>query len=155
MKKDKLILASMIIVSWLTLPLLGRKTIKRFLPGAIFISLFVYFENKIALRNDWWKFHKKLHPKLGGMTPLLAGPFFVGSLWILKFIYGRFFLYFLTNLIVDSLFTYVIIDWFKKAGYATLLNLKKYQLSLLFLTKTVLMYLFQYVSESFSKSNEN
>ena len=93
-------------------------------------------------------FYEKLHPKLTGEFPLIWGPFLVGSIWILKLTYGKFFIYMILNLVIDSLFTYPFISFAKnKLGILSLVRLKKYQLSLLFLFKSLLLYGFQYVKE--------
>lgn len=135
----------MALLPFLSLPLLGKQTIKRFLPGSLFISLFVFGESFVARKRVWWWFYKSLHPKLLGIVPMIVGPFFVGSLWTLKLSYGKFLRYFVLNLFTDSIFTYVLVDWFKRIGYLSLVRMKKYQLSLLFLFKTMLLYGFQFL----------
>ena len=42
---------------------------------------------------------------------LTEGPFFVGTLWVLKLIYGNFLRYLLTIPAVDSFFIYIVINW--------------------------------------------
>lgn len=119
MKFLKLYLVGMVLGSWLSFPFLGKQTIKRFLPAALVISLFVFGENLVARRRVWWWFYKI------GITPLIAGPFFVGTMWILKFTYGTFFRYIAVNLLVHLFFVNVIVDWFKRIGYASIVRLKK------------------------------
>jgi hypothetical protein len=147
MKNNKMFLAGMLILPWLSLPLLGKKTVKRFLPSSLFICFFVLAESFLSRKRVWWWFYKKLHPKLIGEIPLIWGPFFIGSLWIMKVTYGKLFTYLASNFIVDTFFVYKVTGWFKQNGYASLVRLKKYQLSLIFLLKSVLMYVFQYVFE--------
>jgi hypothetical protein len=48
MRNNKMILLVMIVLPWLTVPFLGKLTIKRFYPGALFISVWVFFESIIA-----------------------------------------------------------------------------------------------------------
>lgn len=68
-------------------------------------------------------------------------------MWILKFTYGKFWLYTGLNLIIDSGVTYIITESLKKLGIASLVRMKKYQLSLLFFIKAFLLYGFQFVKE--------
>lgn len=152
MRLYKAFLMGLLVVPWLSLPILGRENIKKFFPGALFICLFVIGESFLARKQVWWWFYKKLHPNLIGEIPLIFGPFFVGTLWILRFTYGNLFKYIVSNLIVDSFFVYVVIGWFKQIGYASLVRLKKYQLLFLFTFKSLLLYLFQSVIE---KSKDN
>jgi hypothetical protein len=87
------------------------------------------------------------HPKLQGGLPLTWGPFLIGSMWILKLTYGKFLIYLITNLIIDTLFTYPFVTFLKRQGIASLVRLKKYQLSMLFFLKSILLYGFQNLKE--------
>lgn len=150
MKYSKLLLLIMFILPWFSLPLLGKKSAKRFFPAGIFISLVVTFESIFAKKRKWWCWYESLHPKLQGGFPLTWGPFLIGSMWILKLTYGKLFIYLITNLVVDTLFTYPFVMFLKKQGIASLVQLKKYQLSILFFIKSLLLYGFQYVKEKFT-----
>jgi hypothetical protein len=151
MRYLKSFLALMTILSWLSLLLMGKVTVKRFLPAGLFITVVVAIEDLIAQKLNWWRWYVKLHPQLSGIVPFLLGPFFIGSLWILKLTYGKFFRYIILNLMVDSIFTYVLVDWLKKLGISSLVRLKKYQLSLLFFLKSLLLYGFQFAKEKNEK----
>lgn len=147
MKRSKLILLGLFILPWLTLPLLGKETIKRCLPAGIFMSIVVSLESILARKLKWWKVYDKLHPKLQSEFPLICGPFLVGTMWILKITYGKFFTYIGLNLIVDSFFTYIFTGLLQKLKVGRLQKMKKYQLSLLFFVKSLLLYGFQYKKE--------
>ncbi|MDR4947900.1 hypothetical protein [Neobacillus cucumis] len=153
LKMAKPILLSMMILSWLTLPLLGRKAIKRFLPASVLMSILVALEMKFAKKRRWWWFYTKVHSKLSGGFPLTWGPFLVGSMWILRFTYGKFVWYILLNLIVDTFFSYKFVDILKSLGIGSLVRLKKYQLSLLFFIKSLLLYGFQMIQEKVGRSH--
>lgn len=153
MKNTKVLLIIMTILPWFTLPLIGGKTIKRFLPGAIFMALYVTLEGAFATKRRWWWFPINAKPNVLGEMPLILGPFFVGSLWILKYTYNRFFLYFIVNLIIDSFFTYFMVGWLKKIGYVSLYRINKVQLSLIFMIKSLVLYGFQSIYEKVIKTN--
>lgn len=153
MKFSKLLLLIMFIIPWFTLPMLGIKSIKRFLPASIFISLIVTLESIFAKKRKWWWWYERLHPNLQGGFPLTWGPFLIGSMWILKLTYGKFFIYLISNFLVDTLFTYPFVTFLKKQGIASLVRLKKYQLSLLFFFKSLLLYGFQILKEKLTKMN--
>jgi hypothetical protein len=152
LKHPKPLLLALLILPWFSLPLLGKQSINRFSPASIFISLFVRLERIVAEKRRWWWVYEKLSPKLVGEFPLIWGPFLVGSMWILKLTYGRFYLYMISNLIVDTLFTYPFVNICKKLGILSLVRLKKYQLSLLFFFKSLLLYGFQYTKENLGKN---
>lgn len=105
--------------------------------------IYLFFEGRLAEKRKWWWFPFKIKPNVIGELPLILGPFFIGSFWILKYTYKKFNLYFLVNILVDSLFTYYALDLFKKFGYVTLVRLTKFQLSIVFLFKTFVLYGFQ------------
>jgi hypothetical protein len=144
---EKFVFIIMIVVPWLSAPLLGRKTFKRFTPGAVFICSFVFIEGLFAHKRLWWLFYKRLFPKTIGELPFIIGPFFIGTLWIMKFTFGNFKRYFLTNFCIDAFFVYIHVPILKKLGYASLIRLSKFNLLLLFLFKAVLLYLFQIIYE--------
>jgi hypothetical protein len=154
LKMAKPIMLGMLIISWFTLPLLGLQTIKRFLPASVLMSIIVAFEMKLAKKRRWWWFYTKIHSKLSGGFPLTWGPFLVGSMWILRFTYGKFIWYLLLNLLVDTFFSYKFVDVLKRLGICSLVRLKKYQLSLLFFIKSLLLYGFQMILEKVGSSQK-
>ncbi|MFJ5762770.1 hypothetical protein ACIQAA_27355 [Neobacillus sp. NPDC093182] len=144
---EKFVFIIMIVVPWLSAPFLGKKTFKRFTPGALFICIFVLIESLVAHKRLWWLFHKKLIPKVFGELPLILGPFFIGTLWIMKFTFGNFKRYFLTNFCIDAFFVYIHVPILKKLGYASLIRLSKFNFLVIFLIKAILLYLFQILFE--------
>lgn len=63
----------MMILSWFTLPLLGKQSLKRFFPGALFICLFVAVESAIANKRRWWRVFERLNPNVMGEIPFIRG----------------------------------------------------------------------------------
>lgn len=78
LKVAKPILLGMLVLSWLTLPLLGKKEIKRFLPASVLMSVLVALEMRLAKKRRWWWFYVKIHPKLSGVF-LLPGVLFLSD----------------------------------------------------------------------------
>ncbi|WP_413303213.1 hypothetical protein AA0X95_25640 [Bacillus sp. 1P10SD] len=151
MKQNKLFLLAMMLIPWLSLPLLGKRAFKRFYPGALFIFVWVLFESYFAKKRLWWRFYEKLIPKTMGELPFMIGPFFVGSLWILKFTFGNFFRYLLLNLILDTLFAFPGMIALRRMGIVSLVSMKHYQMGLIFMIKSVIMYGFQSMIEKMRK----
>jgi hypothetical protein len=144
MKLSRIIIILLFFFSWLALPLAGWRSVRRFLPASIFMCVFLFIEDFVAEKLRWWVIYPNISAKLRGMTPFALGPFFAGSIFILKLTYGRFSLFFLLNLAVDVFFVYPFYTWFKKMGVWTLIKMNRIQLLLLFLAKSVLMYGFHY-----------
>ncbi|NRD80240.1 hypothetical protein HPT25_23240 [Bacillus sp. BRMEA1] len=144
MKYDKLLLGSIMLIPWLTLPFMDKRSFKRYFPSALFICVVVFIESIVAHKQKWWLFYKKLIPKTLGELPLIAGPFFVGTLWIMKFTFGHFVRYFSLNLFIDIIFSMIMTDWLRSLGLASLIRIKKYQFLFIFLIKATILYLFQF-----------
>ncbi|PMC39082.1 hypothetical protein CJ195_03840 [Bacillus sp. UMB0899] len=155
MRNTKLFMILMTLLPWVSAPLLNIKTFKRFLPSSLFICVYLLAEGYLAEKKKWWWFPMTVKPNVVGELPLIFGPFFVGSLWILKFTFGKFKIYVLINLVIDAIFTYFALDWFKKIGYVSLIRLTKFQLSLLFLIKSFLMYGIQVIYEKYFYRDTN
>lgn len=150
-KYSKSLLLLMMLLSWASLFLFGKGNLKRFLPAGLFMLLMVTLEDLFAQKRKWWAWYEKLFPNLSGIIPFLWGPFLIGSLWLLKLSYGNFKRYIIYNLLVDSISTFFITDFFSKLRVGGLVRLKKYQLSLLFFLKSLLLYGFQSLVERFKK----
>jgi len=154
MRHTRLYITLMTILPWLSLPLLNKKTVKRFLPGSLFMCLYLLAEGSLAQKKKWWWFPFSVKPNVLAELPLIIGPFFIGSLWVFKYTFGKFNLYIFINIIIDSIFTYLAISLFKKIGYVSLVRLSRIQLSLLFLVKSILMYGFQVLYEKLFNRNQ-
>jgi hypothetical protein len=140
--KKKLYLVLIVLLSWLTVPFIGKKDFKRFYPAALFMGFYVLIEGVIAEKNKWWTIKTRFHPKLSGEMPMVLGPFFAGSIWILKMTYGKPLMYILLNTVVDAFFAYPFYTWFKKIGIWKLLRFSQLKLFILFLMKSIFMYVF-------------
>ncbi|TMU85223.1 hypothetical protein FGG79_13140 [Bacillus sp. BHET2] len=144
------------LISWTFLILAGKESIKRYLPASLFMSVLVYSENVLAERLKWWTITTKIFPKTNGILPFTLGVFLSGSIWILKFSYKNFYLYVFVNILVDAFFTYPFYSLFKKLGVWRMVDLRQYQLSILFFIKSLLMYAFQkYIGDPFYFSDES
>ncbi|WHY67868.1 hypothetical protein [Neobacillus sp. SuZ13] len=140
MRKNKMILLVIMILPWLSMPFMGKRTIKRLFPGAIFMFIWVAVESILAKKRVWWRIYERIIPKVIGELPFMLGPFFVGSLWILKWTFGNFTRYLFLNLIFDTLFAYPGMFILKRLGIASLVRLRPYQMVILFMSKSVIMY---------------
>lgn len=153
-KANNLWIVLMVLLPLFSLPLMGKKTITRFLPGGIFMSLYLIAEGRFAEKRKWWWFPYSVKPNVLAEFPLIFGPFLVGSLWILKYTFGKFNLYLLVNILVDAFFTYFGLNWLNKIGYVSLVRLTKIQLSIVFLIKTFVLYGFQVLYEKVMPQSE-
>jgi len=139
------VFGGMMLLSWLTIPFIGRQHIKRYLSSTMFISFLIMVESYIAEKKKWWIFPNPPHPYLTGEAALLLGPFLAGSLWIKKFTYGHFGSYMLLNAIVDTFFVYPFQRAMSRAKLFSVGTFKEYHLLGIFLLKAALMYVYQHL----------
>jgi hypothetical protein len=148
MKKRNFLLAGLLIIPWLTLPLLGRHAYKKYLPAAIFICIFTKILDEFGRRKKWWKFYKGI-PLLHSMDLLNLGPYFITSLWMLKFTYGKFYLYLISNTILHIVFIFFGLKYVKRFRILSLENLSKLQYLAIDFLRALLLYAFQTIRDIF------
>jgi hypothetical protein len=147
-KNQWLLSVAMVLLAWLTLPFLGLRNIKRFLPASIMIILIESLHVQIGKKRKWWVFYNKPNSFLSGEFPFNIGPFLIGSMWILKLTYGNFIRFLLLNAFVDATFTFPIIWILKKVKIVTLVRINEFQFFIYIFYKAFLLYGFQYLFES-------
>lgn len=152
-KSQGFINVAMVLLSWLTLPLLGSRKIKKFLPATLLILFIEILHSGYGKKQKWWVFYNKPNTRLFGELPLNIGPFLVISLWFLKWTYGSFKRYILLNGITNAIFAYPITFFARKWRYFTLVRINNFQFFVFFFFKAFLLYGFQYFIETIRKFN--
>jgi hypothetical protein len=147
MRNSKLFLVGMLILPWLTIPLLGRNAFKKYLPAAIFICIFTKIIEIIGTRKKWWRFYKGI-PPLNSMDMLNFGPYFVTSLWMLKMTYGKFPLFLISNTILQILFIFPGLKYVERFRILSLEKLPKFQYLAIDLFRALLLYAFQCIKDN-------
>ncbi|MDR7236599.1 hypothetical protein J2Y02_001209 [Neobacillus drentensis] len=151
MKKPKLLLILLLVLPWLSFPILGRRTIIRFLPATIFISVISKILYAIGKKRRWWSFYTKVNPIISGDTAFVFGPFFLSALWILKLTYGRFPLFLIVNIIVHILFDVWGLKLLKQTRIVKLVKLNPFQHFLFLQFRALLLYSVQLLIEKIRK----
>ena len=136
-----------VLLPWLTLPILGLRNIKRFLPASILIGLLHILHAQYGKKQSWWVFYNKPKSFLFGDFPYHIGPFFTMSMWSLKWTYGNFKWFILLNGIGHAIYSYLITYLARYFRYFTLVRINNFQLFLFFFSKAFLLYGFQYLFE--------
>jgi hypothetical protein len=153
MKNSKAFYIALLILPWLTVPLLGRNLFKKHLPAAIFMSTFTKAIDLFGEKKKWWRFYKGI-PPLDSMNFFNFGPYFVSSLWILKLTYRKFPIYIISNTILHICFIYLggvkLVNRYK---IFTLEKLTKFQYLIINFLRAILLYSFQYIID-FSHSKK-
>ncbi len=100
MDKKKAFNLAILIIPWLTVPLMKRQPFFRYLPVASFTSLFLTVFSATANKKKWWITKRPLLSGIPVDFPYILGPYFVGTLWVFKQTYGNFTKYLFTNIVL-------------------------------------------------------
>jgi hypothetical protein len=140
----------MLILSWLTLPFLGRNSLKNFLPSALLICAFTKFLDKFGERKKWWRFYKGITP-LDSMDFFNFGPYLTASLWMLKLFYGKFWVFLLSNTLLQIFFIFFGLKFVKRYKILSLKELTKIQYLVIDIIRSLLLYTFQWCKDKIEK----
>lgn len=143
---NQMLLWSSVALAWLSTVFLRQADIKRYMPAALFCSLaFIFiFETGISLRL--WAVTEPSYP-LVNIPAFVYGPYLLAPVWILKYTYGRFWLYLTTNIVLDYLLIFFLIDWFVRRG-VWVSYISYFQILLITTTLSVFIYGYQRWQES-------
>ncbi|MEA4926973.1 MAG: hypothetical protein VB084_16930 [Syntrophomonadaceae bacterium] len=132
---------SVIVLPWLTLFLMKKEDVKRFLPVALFtvVSSAIIYESGITF--NMWSTRETAYP-LSQMLPSIYGAFPVLTMWVFKFTYDRFWSYLATNAVLDIVWAYVIFPWFVASGILVFLKSNIYAF-ILTICHAILVYGYQ------------
>ena len=118
---NQLIQWAMLIVPWLTLFLMKREDIKRYMPVGLFAALTGAIIGEFGSTLQFWGIGETVFPFKH--TPLFAyGAIPVAAMWVFKFTYGRFWTFVVTNAILDIGFAYVVFPWLVSIGVFSFLR---------------------------------
>jgi hypothetical protein len=82
----------MLFLPWLTLFLMSKEDIKRWMPAALFVIATNTLIIDAGVTLKLWETRENVYP-LSEMISYVYGALPVGAMWILKYTYGRFLLY--------------------------------------------------------------
>lgn len=107
---NQLILWMLLIVPLLSLILMKKEDVKRFMPVALFTAFTSGILYETGIIVGVWSFRAIAFPLvLYGLFPTVA-------IWVFRFTYGRFGLYMVTNAIIDLVWAFFIWPWLSKMG---------------------------------------
>ncbi|QPC48306.1 hypothetical protein G8O30_00855 [Mangrovibacillus cuniculi] len=155
MNSPNLVRLGMIFIAIISLFLLPKQALKRFLPTSIFTSFLVIFMCTLAVPYKWWKVTGGIKGKVLNDASFILGPFFAGTLWIFHLTYGNFKVYALVNFLFDWAFSYPLNHLFQKWKLYKLLNFKQKHILLFFTSYSFIIYFFQGIIEIGRKNLNN
>lgn len=147
LKKQWFINILMILLSWSTIPFLGIRNVKRLLPATILIVILEGINVQFSKKYKWWFFYNNPKSYVSGEFPFNIGPHLVGSMWILKYTFGKFKYFILLNAVIDFIFAFPIISLMEKLKIVTLNRINKWEFFLYIFYKAPILYWFQFLFE--------
>ncbi|MFJ8257400.1 hypothetical protein ACIQ4Z_08905 [Peribacillus asahii] len=152
MVNKKTFALAMLIVPWLTVPFMGKKSFFRFLPVASFVNLLISVLSVIANKKKWWVTKNPLSPGFVDFTYIL-GPFFVTTLWVFKLTYGNFLKYLITNMVIDVICAYPFARIWENVGIFKFKKLNHTIWYFICVSLAIIIYGYQYIVEKSINKN--
>ncbi|WP_313798884.1 hypothetical protein [Cytobacillus sp.] len=142
-----LIRIAVLIISWISVMLLPKSALRKYLPVSIFCSLLVICGCFLSYKYKWWRVRGGIAELIFHDLSFIFGPFFAGTLWIFHLSFGNFKRYILLNLISNISFSYPLTYLFEKFNVYTLGNFKRIHLFLYYYVFAFIIYWYQLLIE--------
>jgi hypothetical protein len=138
-----LIRIGLFLISWSTLFFIPKKTFKTYTPVATFASIILVIESILAVPFKWWTVKGGLLHKFFNDFSIIFGPFFIGTILIFRFTFGKFWLYAITNLLMDLFLAFPVSWLFQKLKVLKLVNFKPKHIFYTAIIYSIVIYGFQ------------
>lgn len=142
---------TIIMIPWLTLLFIGKRSLKRYSLAGVFIIIFEVINHLYGHKRKWWKFYDTRKSFLRDELPFSVGPYLPLSMWLLKYSYGNFKKFVLLNVMADGIFAFLFMDVLKKMKIIRLNRLNRVQFFIYIHYKAYLLYGFQYLYEKMKR----
>jgi hypothetical protein len=118
---NQLLLWGMLILPWLTIFFMKIEDIKRYMPAALFTIVTSLIIAEVGIGLKMWEVKENIYP-LNDILPFSLSAFPVATLWFLKFLYGRFWLFSAIQLAFSIAFAYLLLPWLNTRGILVRIN---------------------------------
>lgn len=150
---NQVIMWGMLVVPWLTLFFMKKEDIKRWMPAALFTALTSTLIIDSGVATKMWEIRQNVYP-LYEMISLVYGALPVAAMWILKFTYGRFWLYVAVQLVSSFIFAYIIQPWLGRRGIWVWVNATAFKAFLPVIPHFIFIYIYQMWQEGIFYKSE-
>jgi hypothetical protein len=138
-----LIRITLLLVPWLTVFFIPTNVFKKYTPVAIFASFLVAINCMLSVPFKWWTVKGGLLNKVMNDLSFILGPFFIGTIWIFRLTFGKFWLYLLTNTFMDLFLAYPINWILQRLKVYKLVNFKSKHVFILSIFFAIVIYPYQ------------
>jgi hypothetical protein len=139
---NSIIMLSMLFIPWLSLFFMKKEEIKHWMPVAMFALVLTTIIHDVGTTLGFWAIRESTFP-FYQMMPHYYGTMPVLTIWVFKFTYGRFGMYFVTNTILDIGFSFFLLNYFFPSRGILDFNLSPVLALLLTLTHAIVIYGYQ------------
>jgi len=141
------------VIPWLTVFFIPKNVFKKYTPVSTFACLLVVINSMLSVPFKWWTVKGGLLNKVFNDISFILGPFFIGTIWIFRLTFGKFWLYLLTNTLMD-LFLAFPINWLmQKLKVYKLVNYKPKHIFYISIFFALVIYPYQkFISQSKSSN---
>lgn len=146
-KRHVLFNLAIIIIPWLSLIFIGKRSIKRYSLASVIVCYFETINHLYGHKRKWWRFYDKQNFFIRDELPFDIGPYMPLSMWILKISYGNFKKFVLINAFANGLFTFVGMPLFKRMKIVGVNRLNYFQFFIYIHYKAYILYAIQYLLE--------
>jgi hypothetical protein len=150
----RIVLWALLILPWLSLLLMNKEAVKRYMPVAIFGSVLVTIWNEFAYTLNWWKFKILLVPWLVTNIAFVYGTFVAGTIWIFYFSFRKFWVFLLTNIVVDGFLAFPANYTFQRIGMYRMDNYNGWKVWFTSVGLAIVLYLYQVWQEGVMVSRQ-
>ncbi|MCS0671357.1 hypothetical protein [Cytobacillus firmus] len=153
---SKVVLWTILIAPWFTLFFLKKEDIKRFMPVAILAAFLMVLYNLIAYNQKHWIIKETILPWLKpSFASGILGAFLVVTIWIFYFTYGKFWVYLVTNIVLDFMFAIFPVHFIlqEKLRIYQLINITPWGRLCIFITLSIVIYGYHFWLDEVFKSN--
>lgn len=134
---------SSFIIPWLTLFLMKREEIRRYMPVGLLASLLTTIIHDAGITFGFWEVLAPA-PPMYEMLPYFYGLIPVLTMWIFKFTNGRVWRYIIVNIILDVGFAFTFLGYILPSlGIYRLVGVTRFQVVLINLVHFSLLYVYQ------------
>jgi hypothetical protein len=132
----------MLLLPWLTLFLMKKEDVKRFMPVGIFASITSMIIFEVGGTLNLWAAKETVFP-LSHTAPYHLGLVPVVTLWLFKFTFTKFWRYIYVDLIYNIGFVFIMGPWLSARGIRENIGATSLSMFLIVTAHGVLLYIYQ------------
>ena len=112
---NQTLLWSSVVLAWASTIFLKKEEMRRYMSVALFCMIVFTFIIEAGISLHWWAVKEPSFPLIN-IPIFVYGAYLVGTIWIFKYTYSRFWIFITTNIVLDFILIFFIVDWFVQRG---------------------------------------